>query len=52
MEVSSLPVTKFKTMLISMSNKLRRRMEKLSENINLEVVSLKKDIKTILKSQK
>ena len=42
MEASNLPETEFKTLVI-------RMLKKLSENLNKEKVSIKKDIETIEK---
>ena len=42
MEVSNLPDTEFKTLVARMHKELRGRMDELSENVNTEIVSLKK----------
>ena len=49
MEANNLPDTEFKTMLIRMLKELRGRMDELSDNVNTEIVSLKKDIGIIKK---
>ena len=48
MEVSNLPETEFKTLVIRMPKKLRGRIDKLSENFNRDSKH-KKDIETIKK---
>lgn len=52
MEATELPKAEFKTMVTRMLNKLRERRDNLSDNLNKEVVCIKKDIKAINKSQK
>ena len=42
MEASNLPETKFKIMVIRMLNELMGRMDEHNENINREIVSIKK----------
>ena len=41
----------FKTMVIRMLKDLRGRTDDLSENLNKEIVSIKRDIETIKKNQ-
>ena len=41
----------FKTMVIRILRDLRRKRNDLSENLNKEIVSIKKDIETIKKNQ-
>ena len=52
MEASNLPETEFKIMVIRMLNELRRRMDEHNENLNREIVSMKKNIETIKKNQR
>ena len=42
MEASNLPKTEFKIMVIKMLNELRGRMDEHNENLNREIVSMKK----------
>ena len=42
MQVSNLPDTKLKTMVIRMLKERRRRIDKHSENLNKEIVNIKK----------
>ena len=39
-----MPDTEFKSMVVRMFKDLRERMDDLSENLNKEMVSIKKDI--------
>ena len=50
-EASNLTDTEFKTLVIIMLNEFRGRIDKLSENLNEEIVGIKKGIETIKKSQ-
>ena len=50
-EASNLTDTEFKTLVIIMLNEFRGRLDKLSENLNEEIVGIKKGIETIKKSQ-
>ena len=50
-EASNLTDTEFKTLVIIMLNEFRGRLDKLSENLNEEIVGIKKVIETIKKSQ-
>lgn len=43
METSNLPHTEFKTMAIRMLNKLRGRIDELSENLHRETEIIKKN---------
>ena len=49
MEASKLPDTEFKTMVIKMLKDLRGGMDDPSDNLNKEMVKMKKDIETIKK---
>ena len=48
MEATKIPNVQFKRMVIRMLRDLRGRMDDLSNNLNQEVVSIKKDIKSII----
>ena len=49
MEASKILDTEFKTMVMRMLKDLRGRMDSLNENLNKEIVNIKKDIETIKK---
>ena len=51
METSTLPDTKYKTMVIRILKELRGRIDELSENFNKKIVSIKQDIETMIKNQ-
>ena len=51
MEKNDLTETKFKIMVIWMLNELRGRMHEHNENINRDMVSIKKDIETIKRTR-
>ena len=51
MEATKIPGEDFKTRVIQMLKDLRGRMDDLSENINKERVSTKKDMETIEEKQ-
>ena len=51
MEATKTPDSEIKTMVIRMLRDLRGRMDDLSENLNKEIVSIKKNIETIKKSE-
>ena len=51
MEATQIPNSEFKIMVICMLKNLRERMDDLIENINKEIVSIKKDIETINMNQ-
>ena len=44
MRATKMPDTEFKSMVVRMFKDLRERMDDLSENLNKEMVSIKKDI--------
>ena len=52
MKASSLRDTEFKALVMRILNEFRRRTNDLSEKLNKEIVSIKKDIETIQKKQK
>lgn len=41
MKASQLPDTEFKTMVVRMLNRIRKRMDELSWNLNTEIASVK-----------
>ena len=47
MEASNLLKTEFKTLVIKVFNKLRRRVDELSENFSKEIGNIKMDIENI-----
>ena len=50
MEATKIPDAEFKTMVIKMLKDLRGGMDDPSENLNKEMVKMKKDIETIKKT--
>lgn len=51
-EANNLPDTEFKTMVIRIPKKLRKRMDELGENLNKNTVSIKKAMENKQTSQK
>ena len=52
MEATKIPDAEFKTMVIKMLKDLRGGMDDPSENLNKEMVKMKKDIETIKKTDR
>ena len=50
MEASNLPDAEFKTLIIKILNKLRERVDELSENFNKDIENTKKEMENIKES--
>ena len=49
MKATKIPDTEFKTVVIRLLKDLRGRMDDLRENLNKDILSIRKDIRTIKK---